>query len=121
MATTVKQGLEQKLQQKLSPLQIQTIKLIEMPVQALEQHVREVLNDNPVLDELNTKMDSAREVAEKTDHLTTFNGWGKSESLIDYIYIKGFSACPFYQTVRKEYDGRKFISDHYPITAKVVF
>ena len=31
---TVKQGLEQKLQQKLSPLQIQTIKLIEMPVQA---------------------------------------------------------------------------------------
>ncbi len=48
---TVKQGLEQKLQQKLSPLQIQTIKLIEMPVQALEQHVREVLNDNPVIDD----------------------------------------------------------------------
>ena len=47
----IKQGLEQKLQQKLSPLQIQTIKLIEMPVQALEQHVREVMNDNPVLDD----------------------------------------------------------------------
>lgn len=47
----VRQGLEQKLQQKLSPLQIQTIKLIEMPVQALEQHVREVLNDNPVIDD----------------------------------------------------------------------
>ena len=38
----IKQGLEQKLQQKLSPLQIQTIKLIEMPVQALEQHVLSV-------------------------------------------------------------------------------
>ncbi len=47
----IRQGLEQKMQQKLSPLQIQTIKLIEMPVQALEQHVREVLNDNPVLDD----------------------------------------------------------------------
>ena len=47
----IKQGLEQKLQQKLSPLQIQTIKLIEMPIQTLEQHVREVLNDNPVLDD----------------------------------------------------------------------
>ena len=47
----IEQGLQQKLQQKLSPLQIQTIKLIEMPVQALEQHVREVLNDNPVIDE----------------------------------------------------------------------
>ncbi|MBO4339895.1 MAG: RNA polymerase factor sigma-54 [Bacteroidales bacterium] len=48
---SIEQGLQQKLQQKLSPLQIQTIKLIEMPVQALEQHVREVLNDNPVLDD----------------------------------------------------------------------
>ena len=48
---SIKQGLEQKLQQKLSPLQIQTIKLIEMPVQDLEQHVREVLNDNPVVDD----------------------------------------------------------------------
>jgi len=48
---TITQGLEQKLQQKLSPLQIQTIKLIEMPVQALEQHVREVMNDNPVVDD----------------------------------------------------------------------
>lgn len=47
----IEQGLQQKQQQKLSPLQIQTIKLIEMPVQALEQHVREVLNDNPVIDD----------------------------------------------------------------------
>ena len=37
---SITQGLQQKQQQKLSPLQIQTIKLIEMPVQALEQHVR---------------------------------------------------------------------------------
>ena len=60
----IKQGLEQKLQQKLSPLQIQTIKLIEMPVQALEQHVREVLNDNPVLDDTPQKgEDEPRDVS----------------------------------------------------------
>ena len=49
----MKQGLDtrQTLQQKLSPLQIQTIKLIEMPVQVLEQHVREELNNNPVIDD----------------------------------------------------------------------
>ena len=35
----IKQGLELKQQQKLSPLQIQTIKLIELPVQELEQRV----------------------------------------------------------------------------------
>ena len=60
----IKQGLEQKLQQKLSPLQIQTIKLIEMPVQALEQHVREVLNDNPVIDdEPQKREDEPRDVS----------------------------------------------------------
>ena len=72
--------------------------------------------------DLNKKMDSARDVAVKTDNLATFNGWGKmNESVIDYIYIKGFSSCPSYKTIRKEYDGRKFISDHYPIAAVLVF
>ena len=49
----MKQGLEtrQTLTQKLSPLQIQTIKLIELPIQELEQKVRDELNDNPVLDD----------------------------------------------------------------------
>ena len=47
----IKQGLEQKQIQKLSPLQIQTIKLIELPVQELEMRVREELNNNPVLDD----------------------------------------------------------------------
>ena len=59
----IKQGMEQKLQQKLSPLQIQTIKLIEMPVLALEQHVREVLADNPVIDDTPQKGDSEHEVS----------------------------------------------------------
>lgn len=46
-----KQSLELKQQQKLSPLQIQTIKLIELPVQELEQRIRKELEENPVLDE----------------------------------------------------------------------
>lgn len=37
--------------QKLSPLQIQTIKLIELPVQELEQRIRKEIEENPVLDE----------------------------------------------------------------------
>ena len=47
----LKQGLELKQTQKLSPLQIQTIKLIELPVQELEQRIRKELEENPVLDE----------------------------------------------------------------------
>ena len=47
----LKQGLELKQTQKLSPLQIQTIKLIELPIQELEQRVKAELEDNPVLDD----------------------------------------------------------------------
>ena len=47
----LKQGLELKQTQKLSPLQIQTIKLIELPIQEFEQRVRKELEENPVLDE----------------------------------------------------------------------
>ena len=47
----IKQGLELKQTQKLSPLQIQTIKLIELPVQDLEQRIRAELEENPVLDD----------------------------------------------------------------------
>jgi len=47
----LKQALQQKLQQKLSPLQIQTIKLVELPVLQLEQRVKEEIEENPALDE----------------------------------------------------------------------
>lgn len=47
----IKQGLELKQTQKLSPLQIQTIKLIELPIQELEQKIRAELEENPVLDD----------------------------------------------------------------------
>ena len=47
----LKQGLELKQVQKLSPLQIQTIKLIELPIQELEQRIRKEIEENPVLDE----------------------------------------------------------------------
>lgn len=47
----IKQGLEIKQTQKLSPLQIQTIKLIELPIQELEQRVKTEFEENPVLDD----------------------------------------------------------------------
>ena len=51
MADMLKQGLVMKQTQKLSPLQIQTIKLIELPIQELEQKIRDELDENPVLDD----------------------------------------------------------------------
>ncbi|MDR3133687.1 MAG: RNA polymerase factor sigma-54 [Prevotellaceae bacterium] len=47
----LKQSLQQKLQQRLSPLQIQAIQLITLPVMQFEQRVKEELEENPALDE----------------------------------------------------------------------
>jgi len=46
----LKQSLQQKLLQKLSPLQIQVIKLLEIPTTQLEQRIKEELEKNPVLE-----------------------------------------------------------------------
>lgn len=76
---------------------------------------------NPALKDLDAHMQSARKIAVKTDDHATYNGWGKSSTMIDYIYVSGFSSCPEYQTVTKRYEDRKFISDHYPIFARLIF
>jgi RNA polymerase sigma-54 factor len=46
----LKQSLQQKLLQKLSPLQIQVIKLLEIPTMQLEQRIKQELEENPVLE-----------------------------------------------------------------------
>ena len=77
--------------------------------------------DNKALTELDAKMQSARKIAEKTDSLDTYNGWGRGSGVIDYIYVSGFSSCPEFQTVVKRYNDRKFVSDHYPVVAILIF
>ena len=47
----LKQRLQQKLLQKLSPQQIQMIKLLEIPTIQIEQRIKKELEDNPALDE----------------------------------------------------------------------
>ncbi len=46
-----KQTLSQKLQQKLSPQQIQLMKLLQIPTATLEQRIQEELEINPALEE----------------------------------------------------------------------
>ena len=79
--------------------------------------------DNAALVELDKRMRSARDIAEVTDRVNTFNGWSskKTDSIIDYIYVSGFSACPEYKTVTEKYAGAPFVSDHYPIFARLIF
>ncbi|MGB0789710.1 MAG: RNA polymerase sigma-54 factor, partial [Marinirhabdus sp.] len=46
----LKQQLNFKLSQKLSPQQIQLMKLIQLPTQAFEQRVSQEMNENPALE-----------------------------------------------------------------------
>ena len=48
----LKQNLQQKLLQKLSPQQIQFIKLLQIPTVALDTRIKEELEENPALEDL---------------------------------------------------------------------
>ncbi len=58
----LKQSLQQKLTQKLSPLQIQVIKLLEIPTSELEQRIKKEIEENPILEvERNMKDDNGED------------------------------------------------------------
>ncbi len=61
-----KLGLHQKLLQKLSPQQIQLMKLLQVPTAALEQRIKEELEINPALEE-GSPDDIAEEEAQQDD------------------------------------------------------
>ena len=60
----LKQFLNLKLSQKLSPQQIQLMKLIQLPTQAFEQRLLEEMNENPALE---TGQDEDEEIYEKDE------------------------------------------------------
>ncbi len=57
----LKQQLQFKLSQKLSPQQIQLMKLIQLPTQAFEQRIKQELEENPALEKGKEDKDSEYE------------------------------------------------------------
>jgi RNA polymerase sigma-54 factor len=74
-----KLSLQQKLLQKLSPQQIQVIKLLEIPTMQLEQRIKKELEENPVLEMLDDEPIDQSEESESSD------SEGDEFSLEDYI------------------------------------
>ena len=67
---SLKQFLQFKLSQKLSPQQIQLMKLIQLPTQAFEQRLKQELEENPALDtgkEKETSDDSIEDFDNSTE------------------------------------------------------
>lgn len=76
----LKQQLNIKLQQKMSPLQIQVIKMLEYPTVELEQKIADELMDNPALEtapeeERNTDETGDYEVSDSEASLTPDADW----------------------------------------------
>src|SRR6185369_8365961 len=65
--SSLKQGLHQKLLQKLSPQQIQLMKLLQIPVATLEQRIKEEIQENPALEEGEDEVDEENEANEEDD------------------------------------------------------
>lgn len=75
----LRQNLSQKQLQKLSPQQIQLMKLLQLPTDALEQRIKEELEANPALDDAKNAKDEEEdklllsESKEEDDYETTEN------------------------------------------------
>ena len=54
----LKQSLHYKLLQKLSPQQIQLMKLIQLPTQAFEERLKQEIEENPALENGKEETDS---------------------------------------------------------------
>lgn len=61
-----KQNLQQKVQQKLSPKQIQFMQLVQLPVLAFEERLHQEIEENPVLESCRN------EEGEHSDELSSF-------------------------------------------------
>ena len=93
----LKQGLQQKQQQKLSPLQIQTIKLLELPTLELEQKIRKEIEENPVLDEI-TESGDPEDDSPKNVSLSEYPADDPTPSYKLYVNNQGKDLKPQYST-----------------------
>ena len=78
-------------------------------------------DEHPTIIEFDQKMQNARKVARETDRTGSYQGWGETSSIIDYVYFKDFSGCAYFKTLSEPYADIPYISDHYPVKAFLEF
>lgn len=81
---SLSQRLQQKLSQKLSPQQIQLMKLLQVPTAHLEERVKEELEENPALE---TAEDYEEKEADPVEEFDTNDDFEKDGSEEDYEKI----------------------------------
>ena len=86
----LKQQLNFKLSQKLSPQQIQLMKLIQLPTQAFEQRIKQEIEENPALE---TGKDEQRD---EYDYEDKWSGEFKTFKSRQWTDQKGFPCYNFW-------------------------
>lgn len=89
----LKQSLQQKLLQKLSPQQIQLMKLLQVPTIEIEQRVKEELESNPALEESSQEVSSEQE----------YEAEGESREDFDIDEYISDDEVPSYKTYSSNY------------------
>ena len=89
----LKQSLQQKLGLKINPLQIQLIKLLELPTYQLEQRIKEELEQNPLLEigEEKPEAEENEETAESESEQEEFEEFGEDEEEAEHNRDDEFS------------------------------
>ncbi len=88
----LKQHLQQKLLQKLSPQQIQFIKLLQVPTVALDTRIKEELEENPALEDssLMTLEEPKGEYDDLQDERDDFDGESGEDTSIDEFNVDDY-------------------------------
>ncbi|MDR2918023.1 MAG: RNA polymerase factor sigma-54 [Tannerella sp.] len=82
----LKQQLQQKLQQRLSPQQIQLIRLLELPSIEMEERIKQELEENPALEEgQDSTLDDSMNDGDFNAEEETFSEDNTDLSLGDYL------------------------------------
>lgn len=82
----LRQNLQQKLLQKLSPQQIQFIKLLQVPTVSLDTRIKEELEDNPALEDLSlaNMNEPTEEYPDRDPDDDNFNSEDSQESIDEF-------------------------------------
>jgi RNA polymerase sigma-54 factor len=97
----LKQGLSQKLLQKLSPQQIQLMKLIQLPVAMLEERIKQEIEENPALEEANNNNEEIYE-ADLPDNESPEDEYDEDGVLIDQPEITSIEDFDEYESLLSE-------------------
>ena len=81
----LKQFLSQKLEQRLSPQQIQLMKLLQVPTMELDQRIKQEIEENPALEEGSDELEDEFDNQDDTDENDTDDEFDLSDYIDDDI------------------------------------